>query len=112
MPNPTNPYGRDWRRVRAEVLAMSDVCGLCGHDGTDSVDHIMPLSRVGERLALRNLRPAHYRPCRTCGVRCNTARGNRDDAAPRPARRTAWACTRRGTVVCPEHGHGHNSRDW
>lgn len=67
--------GRPWRRVRAQVLAASRVCWICGHDGSDSVDHLTPLADDGEALDPANLAPAHHAPCPTCGRRCNAARG-------------------------------------
>jgi 5-methylcytosine-specific restriction endonuclease McrA len=53
------------------------VCWLCGRDGADSADHVLPRSRGGSD-ALENLRPAHRA--------CNSARGNRIGSAQRPAR--------------------------
>lgn len=68
-------WGRPWRRVRAQVLAASRTCWICGHDGSDSVDHLTPVSRGGAPLDLGNLAPAHHAPCPTCGRRCNAVRG-------------------------------------
>lgn len=73
--------GRPWRRVRAEVLAQSDVCWLCGYPGADTVDHVVPLSLGGDPLSLDNLRPAHKR--------CNSRRGNRA-ALRAPKRAFEW----------------------
>lgn len=70
-------WGRPWRRVRAQVLAASTVCWICGHDGSDSVDHVTPLAIGGDPLDPDNLAPAHHRPCPQCGKRCNIARGVR-----------------------------------
>jgi 5-methylcytosine-specific restriction endonuclease McrA len=67
--------GRPWRRARAQVLARSRLCWICGHDASDSVDHVTPLSAGGAPLDPDNLRPAHHQPCPTCGRRCNQARG-------------------------------------
>lgn len=69
--------GRPWRRARAQVLARSTVCWVCGHDGADSADHVTPLALGGDPLDLDNLAPAHHEPCPTCGRRCNAARGAR-----------------------------------
>lgn len=80
--------GRRWRRARATCLAASDVCWLCGHEAADQADHHPPLG-VLEQLGLdpcdlRYLRPAHgTRPCPTCGIRCNQAKGSRP-TPPRP----------------------------
>ena len=67
--------GRPWRRVRAQVLAASRICWICGHDGSDSVDHLTPLADDGAALDPANLAPAHHAPCPTCGRRCNASRG-------------------------------------
>lgn len=61
-------------RARAEVFAeWGTVCHLCGGEGADTVDHVVPRS-VARRLGLEvgvfdveNLRPAHRR--------CNSGRG-------------------------------------
>lgn len=70
-------WGRPWRRVRASVLAASTICWICGHDGSDSVDHITALALGGAPLDPDNLAPAHHRPCPTCRRQCNQARGAR-----------------------------------
>lgn len=57
-----------WRKVRARVLARSDICGICHKPGADSVDHVVPISLGGSLLDIRNLRPAH--------LECNSSRGN------------------------------------
>lgn len=76
--------GRHAQRLTALTLSTyGTVCWLCGHDGADSADHILPRSRGGSD-AIENLRPAHYSACATCGKRCNQARGNRlTPATPR-----------------------------
>jgi 5-methylcytosine-specific restriction endonuclease McrA len=73
-----NRSSRPVRRARAEVLAESDVCVICGHRGSDSVDHIIPLS-IRPDLAddKDNLGPAHHEPCPTCAQRCNNLKGTR-----------------------------------
>lgn len=63
-------HGRRWRTVRARVLRASTVCWLCGEDGADSVDHVVPVSLGGPVFDPVNLRPAH--------LDCNRRRGNRD----------------------------------
>lgn len=74
-------HGRSWRRIRAQVLAASTICWLCGHDGSDSADHLIARSlclAMGWEHLLEdpsNLRPAHHKPCPVCGKRCNTERG-------------------------------------
>lgn len=70
------------RRAQAWVAAVLDTygttCHLCGHDGADTGDHLVPRSDParGEALAyvVANGRPAHHKPCPTCGKRCNIVR--------------------------------------
>lgn len=103
--------GRPWRRMRAAVLdprlGGSRICWLCGHDGADSVDHVVALAFGGAPLDRANLRPAHCQPCPTCGVRCNTARGTGAPAAGRRERAYARRVIRRSlrgqpTLNCSE----------
>lgn len=69
---------RPARRARSEVLNDSDVCIICGHRGSDSVDHIIPLELRPDLLADKdNLGPAHHEPCPTCAQRCNNLKGTR-----------------------------------
>ena len=72
--------GRPWQRLRAEVLAASDICWLCGRPGANSVDHVLPLSTHPELAHDRsNLAPAH--------LSCNSSKGAR-------ATRTTTAASR------------------
>lgn len=66
--------GRPARRARANTLAESRHCIVCGHDDSDSVDHIVPLDRGGSPDA-ENLGPCHHEPCPTCHRRCNRDKG-------------------------------------
>jgi 5-methylcytosine-specific restriction endonuclease McrA len=55
-------------KVTAEVLEVwGGNCHLCGRDGADTADHIVPRSAGGPHT-LDNLRPAHQA--------CNQARGD------------------------------------
>ena len=68
------------------ILAASDVCHICGHPGSDAVDHVKALSRAADADEARlldtdpsNLRPAHHDvECPTCGERCNRTKGAKD----------------------------------
>lgn len=85
--------GGRWVRLRARVLAASDVCWLCGHEGADQVDHVVPIAKGGDKWDIRNMRPAHGTdPCPVCGLRCNQRRNRRprrvEAGEPRPSR--AW----------------------
>lgn len=86
----------EFQRNRPLVLAASDRCGLCGHHGARTVDHIIP-KPLWPRLpggdlvpgfdSLPNLQPAHgsmgsdrtrrfeHNRCRTCGKLCNQSKG-------------------------------------
>lgn len=67
MPRSKGRTGRPWRRVRAAVLATSDVCWICGRPGATTVDHVVALALGGDPLDRDNLRPAH--------LACNSSRG-------------------------------------
>jgi 5-methylcytosine-specific restriction endonuclease McrA len=67
---PRNGSTRAWRRVRAQVLAASTVCHLCGRPGSTTVDHLRPYALGGELLDPANLAPAHET--------CNKRRGVKD----------------------------------
>lgn len=68
---------RAQQRENKAILAVSDVCHLCGHPGADAVDHDVPLARGGPD-ARHNKAPAHHDvPCPTCGHRCNREKGSR-----------------------------------
>lgn len=87
-----------YRRNRAILLATDDVCGICGHGGSETADHIItaklwPKDERGKPLPgmddLINLRPAHgtkepgvLNRCPVCGRLCNQSRG----AGPRGGR--------------------------
>ncbi|MEU8055701.1 HNH endonuclease [Microbispora bryophytorum] len=84
MPRSKGRAGRPWRRIRAQVLAESSVCWLCGkwidqtlppqHPMSATVDHVIPISRGGPELDPSLLRPAHRS--------CNSRKGNRPEAKP------------------------------
>ncbi|MGI5232873.1 hypothetical protein [Actinoallomurus sp. CA-142502] len=80
--------GRPWRRARAQVLAASTVCVLCGHEGAGDVDHDPPLTVI-RALGLDPCDPALLRPahgslsrCPTCGRCCNQIKGSRAAMPP------------------------------
>lgn len=80
--------GRARQERNARILAASRVCHLCGHDGADGVDHVVPLVAGGTEDP-SNLAPAHdQQPCATCGIRCNRAKGAKPHA---PVVRTSRA---------------------
>lgn len=70
----------EWAKRRARILADSDVCHICGHAGSDAVDHIIPVIKGGSN-DMSNLKPAHHTAdCPTCGKKCNRVKGDRDFA--------------------------------
>lgn len=82
---------REYRRNIRAVLRESDVCGICGHGGARTGDHIIPAKAwprdpaTGKHLPglddVANLQPAHGsggsratgwdNPCPVCHKRCN-----------------------------------------
>lgn len=76
MPRSKGRTGRPWRRIRAQVLAESQLCWICGHGAADTVDHVIPLSKGGDPLDPANLRPAHgVNGCPVCRRKCNSSKG-------------------------------------
>lgn len=67
------------------ILSASDVCHICGHPGSDAVDHVKALARAADDTEARqldtdptNLLPAHHDVhCPTCGERCNRTKGTK-----------------------------------
>lgn len=80
--------GARWRKARAEVLATSRTCWLCGHDGANQVDHepsLQTLEAAGlDPCDPQYLRPAHgsLNNCPTCGRCCNQEKGSRAGHTP------------------------------
>ncbi|WP_262058537.1 HNH endonuclease [Streptomyces sp. STR69] len=90
---PRNPRnGRPYRTLCIKQRALLLPCWWCGgpiryditgyaaqrHRDAFTLDHATPLSRGGDLLDPANARSAHRR--------CNSARGNRTDAARQPVR--------------------------
>lgn len=70
--------GARQKRNRRIFNEKGDVCHICGHPGSDAIDHVMPLAKGGSDDDDRNLMPAHHDvACETCGERCNRAKGAR-----------------------------------
>ncbi len=77
--------GRPAERVRQQTFARYGTrCAICGHAGASDSDHIVPISRGGDPLALSNRQPVHGTvPCTVCPPyangkprRCNQSKGN------------------------------------
>lgn len=56
-----------YRKARAALLARSTTCWICGREGADTADHVVPLIDGGHPTSLLNMRPAHRS--------CNSRRG-------------------------------------
>ncbi len=59
--------------VAACLETYGTVCWLCGLPGSNSADHVIPISLGGAVYDLENLGPSHRK--------CNYARGNRPAVA-------------------------------
>lgn len=96
---------RPYRRNRAAVLAVDDLCRICGHPGAKTANHIIPPGKWprgpdGKLLpgvdGPNNLEPAHgsmgpsqpVNRCPTCGRACNQSLHD-DMIVSRPQSR-AW----------------------
>jgi hypothetical protein len=68
---------RVWRRRVHEMWGYR--CHLCGHPNAHTADHLVPLSVWSNQpYDARLSRPAHgVEGCDTCGIKCNSSRGNR-----------------------------------
>lgn len=95
-----------YRRNRAVLLAQNTLCALCGHEGSQTADHVIaardwPRGPDGKPLPglddLGNLQPAHgtmgagrtvvQNPCPVCGRLCNQSRGAGERRPRRPTTR-------------------------
>ena len=100
---------RRYRRNRDIMLALSDICGICGHTGAKTADHIIsdtdwPRDSDGKRLPgfddIENLQPAHgtmgntgaVNRCHVCGLLCNQRKGEHSHVQYRtePNRSRDW----------------------
>lgn len=71
QPGPKGYHGREVGKYRAAVFAeKGTICHLCGREGADTVDHIVPRSvRPDLSFVVSNGRPAHKT--------CNSSRGKK-----------------------------------
>jgi len=60
--------------VRRTIAEYGTLCWLCGLPGSNSADHIIPISKGGAVYDIDNLGPSHRK--------CNYARGNRAAGGP------------------------------
>jgi 5-methylcytosine-specific restriction endonuclease McrA len=89
------PNGARYRAARLAVLQPDEdglvLCHLCGHDGADQADHLLPRSLHPDLddTDTTNLLPAHgNKGCPICGEKCNQVKGN--GTVTRPVRSRAW----------------------
>jgi 5-methylcytosine-specific restriction endonuclease McrA len=71
--------GDRYRLARKALLEHDDVCHLCGHDGADQADHVLPrsLNPDIDEADMSNLMPVHgVKGCPSCGEKCNQVKGN------------------------------------
>jgi len=79
---PRRITGRKRQARNRRLLALSDLCHICGHEGSDAIDHKDPL-RPGRGATQgtedpSNLAPAHHDvACPTCGHKCNREKTNK-----------------------------------
>lgn len=86
--NPRYANGARRRAIRARLLATQDACALCGkaidkslrtpHPMSAEVDEIVPVSRGGDPLDIRNCQLVH----RVCNQRKGNGRVRRSAARP------------------------------
>lgn len=67
-----------YRKMRARILADSDICIVCGHTDSQAVDHRTPVARGGHATDPDNLAPIHgVQGCPTCKRKCNNDKGTK-----------------------------------
>jgi hypothetical protein len=86
--NPESPRkrlsGEKLQKLRQKVfIHYGEQCWLCGGDGADTIDHIIPVADGGDD-SLDNLRPAHGRKSRKCTGNFSRKRTQEWDTKPAP----------------------------
>ena len=67
--------GRGLQTLRQKVFSTyGDICWLCGHEGADTIDHLVMVSQGGSNT-IENLRPAHGRKSAFCVGNFSRKRG-------------------------------------
>lgn len=76
----TSRSGSRWRRTKTRIIRRDKgICHLCGRDGADTADHLVPVANGGAMYDDRNLAAAHH----NVWPQCNRVRGNRPIPAAR-----------------------------
>jgi len=71
------PRGRTNQKLRERVFNYyGTTCWLCGHEGADTIDHLVMISHGGSN-DLENLRPAHGRKTEYCVGNFSRKRGKK-----------------------------------
>lgn len=71
------PRGRTNQKLRERVFNYYGTVGwLCGHEGADTIDHLVMISHGGSN-DLENLRPAHGRKSEFCVGNFSRKRGKK-----------------------------------
>lgn len=76
--------GEKLQKLRKQVFTYyGDECWLCGGEGADTIDHIIPVADGGDD-SLDNLRPAHGRKSKQCTGNFSRKRTQEWDVKPAP----------------------------
>jgi len=77
--------GEKLQKLRKQVFThYGDQCWLCGGEGADTIDHIIPVADGGDD-SLDNLRPAHGRKSKQCTGNFSRKRTQEWDTKPKPS---------------------------
>jgi hypothetical protein len=110
-----SPGGRRWQAFRMVVFsAYGRTCHLCGHDGANTVDHLLTVLEYPQfAWVLENCRPAHgtRNRCPECGRCCNQARVA-GPKRPAPGSEPVRPALSRTPYGAPERPKERQSRVW
>lgn len=81
--NARRPAPGNWKTLKASILVRdANVCHVCGHDGANEVDHVVPTTQGGSHDP-SNLAAIHGGRCPTCQRKCHIEKTAREAAAHR-----------------------------
>lgn len=78
-----------FRKVRARILAESDVCIVCGHGAADAVDHIQPVAKAAHTRLQTTSRPSTAWPVAPSAYASATTRRATAPCQPSPSHTAA-----------------------